>query len=270
MTTTTTTGGAPAPGATAASAAEWAKLWTLRSTRTAMAAAPVVAAAAAAVFCVTMAATTGVGPADRPAFDVVTTSLLGADAAAVVLLAASAASAGSEYATGMIRGTLAATPRRGRFLLGRAAAVGAATLGLGALSALAAFATGQFVLFSSGLPVAAPGDPQVVRAVAGAALMAPFYSLAATSLAVVARSTTGGVVGALSLLALPTLVSWGPVSWRGVLLACLPGEALHSLAGLTAPGAASPLPPVAAGAVLSAWTVLLLGAAWTALSRRDA
>ena len=263
----TTTGGTPV---TAAVAAEVSKLWSLRAHRRAVLAAPVVGAAVAVLLCATVPATTGRALAEHSPADLVATSLLGVDAAAVVLLVVGAATVGVEYSTGMIRATLTALPRRGRFLAARAAAVGAAALGAGLLSAAAAFAAGQLVLAAAGLPAVSPLEPWVLRALGGTALTVPFLALAAVFLAVVLRGTAGGVVGALVLLALPAPVRWGPDAWQGVVLGVLPSEALHSLAGLTAEDAPFRLPAAAAAAMLLGWLVPLYGAARAALSRRDA
>ncbi|KUP96916.1 ABC transporter permease, partial [Thermobifida cellulosilytica] len=240
------TRGAPLAAATAA---ETYKLWTLRAHRAAVLAAPAVSAAVAVLLCATVGATTGSSMAEHSAFDMVATSLLGVDAASVVLLTVGAATVGVEYSTGMVRTTLTALPARGRFLAARTAAVGSAALGAGLLSAAAGFAAGQLVLAAAGLPTVSPLEPQVLRALGGTALTAPFLALAAVFLAVVLRSTTGGVVGALVLLALPAPVRWGPESWQGVVLGVLPTEALHSLAGLTAQDAPFHLPAAAAAAV---------------------
>ncbi|CAL9465220.1 hypothetical protein SUDANB121_02734 [Nocardiopsis dassonvillei] len=252
------------PGTGAAVAAEWTKLAGLARNRRAAAGAVGLALAVAAVFCLTLEPTTGVALADQPAFDVLTAALLGADAAALVLTVLAAAAVGGEYATGMVRTTFTATPRRGRALAARSAIVVAAAGAVALVAASGAALVSLVVLAGAGLPAWDAGDPAVWRAVAGAALMAPFHALVATAGALWSRSTAGGVVAALALLVAPTLAGWLPGGDR--VLPLLPGEALHSLAGIAGPHGPH---PAAAVLVLAAWSALALFAADRAVRGRD-
>ncbi|MEU0493055.1 ABC transporter [Nocardiopsis sp. NPDC006139] len=262
--TKTTKRSARRAGTGAAVAAEWTKLTGSARDRRAAAAAVGLALAVAAVFCLTLEPTTGVPLADQPAFDVLTASLLGADAAALVLTVLAAAAVGGEYATGMIRTTFTVTPDRGRVLLARAVTVAAAAGAVALVAAAGAALVSLLVLSGAGLPVWDAADPAVWRAVAGAALMAPFHALVATAGALWTRSTAGGVVAALALLVAPTLAGWIPGG--SLLLPVLPGEALHSLAGIAGPDGPH---PAAAALVLVAWSALVLFAADRAVRRQD-
>lgn len=252
------------PGAGAAVAAEWTKLAGPARNRRAAAGAVGLALAVAALFCLTMEPTTGVPLADRSAFDVLTAALLGADAAALVLTVLAAAAAGGEYATGMVRTTFTATPNRGRVVAARAVTVVAAAGAVALVAATGAALVSLSVLAGAGLPAWDAADPAVWRAVAGAALMAPFHALVATAGALWSRSTAGGVVAALAVLVAPTLAGWLPGG--GLVLPLLPGEALHSLAGVAGPDGPH---PAAAALVLVAWSALVLVAADRAVRRQD-
>ncbi|MFD6095092.1 ABC transporter [Nocardiopsis flavescens] len=261
---TASTRGLSGAGAGAAVAAEWTKLTGTGRARRAAAGAVVLALAVAAVFCLTIGPTTGVALADQPAFDVLTASLLGADAAALVLTVLAAAAVGGEYTTGMVRTTFTATPRRGRVVLARAVTVVAAAGAVSLVAAAGAALVSLAVLAGAGLPLWDAADPAVWRAVAGAALMAPFHALVATAGALWSRSTAGGVVAALALLVAPTLAGWVPGG--AAVLPLLPGEALHSLAGIAGPEGPH---PAAAVLVLAAWSALALAAADRAVRGRD-
>ena len=75
----------------------------------------------------------------------------------------------SEYATGQIRSTLAATPQRGRVLTAKVLAFVAAVLTAGLVTTFASFATGQAIFAGKDLDVSI-GDPGVLRSVVGGAL----------------------------------------------------------------------------------------------------
>ncbi len=70
----------------------------------------------------------------------------------------------SEYSTGSIQTSLAAVPRRGRFLAAKATVLTAVSLITGEATALTVFLLGQ-ALISGQAPTAAFGQPGVLRAV---------------------------------------------------------------------------------------------------------
>jgi ABC-type transport system involved in multi-copper enzyme maturation permease subunit len=75
----------------------------------------------------------------------------------------------SEYSSGMIRTSLAAVPRRGRFLAAKALVFTTVALVVGEVMAFAAFLIGQS-LIGSHAPHATLSGPGVLRAVVGAGL----------------------------------------------------------------------------------------------------
>lgn len=251
-------------------ASEWSKLSTLPFTRRMLLFAVAISAAAAAAFTLTTAVTEGTPLAGLAPIDAAGASLLGADLAVIVLAVLAASNVASEYTTGMIRLTVAATPRRWRVLAAKALVLTGTAFAGGALATLAAYGVGRFVLFAQGVPALSMGDPRLVRLMVGSALMTPFYSLLAIALAFVLRSTGGAVAAVLAIMSVPALVGALPDWWREALLPWLPASALHSLSGSAAPSAAEHLPAGAAALVLVLWAAAFLAAANTALSRRDA
>ncbi|MCL2395680.1 MAG: ABC transporter permease, partial [Acidimicrobiaceae bacterium] len=71
-----------------------------------------------------------------------------------------------EYASGMVRTSLAAVPRRWRFLAAKCAVFAVVILVIGEITAFAAFLIGQPII-GHWAPNAALGDPGVARAVIG-------------------------------------------------------------------------------------------------------
>lgn len=247
---------------------EFIKLWTLQTTRRLFWAALIIAAFTAVLLCFTIGPTTGIPLQERAPEDIVSTSLLGTDAAALVLMLAAAGTVGSEYATGMMRSTLTVTPRRTRYLLAKAVTVLLSTFAVGLAAGLVSVLAGQGVLLVVGLPTIG-ADLDMVRMAVGAATIAPFYAVFATAAAVVFRSTAGGVTAALVLLFLPTVVGWMPEWFQANVLPFVPGEAIHILAGLTRPGFVSYVHPLVAGGTLLVWLGAALAVAAVVLRRRD-
>jgi ABC-2 type transport system permease protein len=175
----------------------------------------------------------------------------------------------SEYATGLIRTTLAAVPRRLPTLWGKAAVLAVATVAVSVPAAVAVFLIGQSILGGHHLSVSF-GDPGVARAVIGSALYLAVAGLLGLALGALLRSTAGGIAALFGLLfAVPLLVSFLPGSLSDEIGKYLPGAA--GLAVTTVhPDPATSLGPWTGFGVFCAYTVVLLGFAATRMRRGDA
>lgn len=258
------------PSLAAVVRAEILKFWTLPAARRFVLVAVASAAVMGAVFCATIAVTQGRPLASFAPREVVSAALIGVDFAAVATIVAAAVAVASEYLTGSIVLTLAATPQRGRVLLAKTVTAGLIAIGVGLVSAILAFAAANLVLAIGGLPLASPIEPGMPRLLAGTALGPLFYALTATGFAVVFRSAVGGVLGASAVLLVPGLVGMLPVAVRAPVMPLLPVSGLHSLAGLSKVGTPEHLGGLAAVAVLVVWTAIVLAIAAVRMSRRDA
>lgn len=255
------------PGFGAALAAEWTRLITLRHLRAAPVLCAVVGAAVAALFLVTAETTTGTPVSAMPAFDVVSTSMLGMDAAAIVVMVLVASLVVAEQSTGLNRVVLLAVPRRGRRLAASALAVATGALLCGLVAGASAYGAGQLVALLADGSMFSPAAEGVARVVGGSVLMAPFYGTVALALATLTRSLPGGVAAALGLLALPTVLDWFPGNAMDGVVRYLPGELMHTISGLDAsPGAPHPLVGLV---LLVLWVVILVGVVHLCTRRRS-
>ncbi|OYO01077.1 hypothetical protein B0O41_3001 [Propionibacteriaceae bacterium ES.041] len=164
--------------------------------------------------------------------------------------------AGSEYASGQLRITLAAVPQRGRL----AAAKLAALLGITTPAALVTLAPGRLTL------TLADG-----RGFAGALADLGLWTLAYTLMALIAYALTGIIrssVASLSLLVLiPILIATGILQWP-LVVRFLPDQLALSM--LSTPGyTVTELPPVIAAVMLTAWALAPSGMNFAMLVRRD-
>ena len=134
-------------------------------------------------------------------FDPAAVSLSGVQLAQIAVGVLGVLLVTSEYATGLIRSTLAAVPRRLPVLWGKAALAVAATLGASLPAVFVAFVAGQSILARAHLSVPL-SDPGVVRAVAGGALYLAVAALIGLGLGGLLRSTAGGIAALFGLAAL--------------------------------------------------------------------
>jgi ABC-2 type transport system permease protein len=174
----------------------------------------------------------------------------------------------SEYGTGMIRTSLTATPRRGRFLASKATVFFVVALVVGEITAFAAFLLGQLVI-GSNAPHTDLGAHDVLRAVIGAGLYLALVALLGTGVGALVRNTAAGISAMVALLfVLPGVVQALPASWSNALTEWWPTLAgsqiytlhrdAHTLAAWSGLG------------VLVVFTgIVLAGARW-AIGRRDA
>ncbi|MEV0317716.1 ABC transporter permease [Streptomyces sp. NPDC050658] len=256
-------------------AAEWIKLWSLRSTYWAF----VISALAVLAFNAGTAYDTyrywaernGADRADFVRDGIPLQVAFTGNGALVLMLSVGAIGAlpiVGEYGTGLIRTTFTAVPDRRAVLAAKVAVIAAVTAVFGAVVSAASFALTQAILDGrdAGIPLSHPG---AARAVAASALLAPVCALVGMALgAVVRHSATTMVTVFAALILLPSVVT-DQRHWSAVLAHATPLHAWHRLAQPL--DATSPYPWTAAGAwtVYAVWALAAAAVAVTAVRRRD-
>ena len=105
----------------------------------------------------------------------------------------------SEFASGMIRSTLAAVPRRPMVLAAKAAVAGAVMLAAGEILAFITFAVGEAALGSSA-PHATLGQPGVLRAVLMAGAYPALIGLIGVGLGAIIRNTAAAISALVGII----------------------------------------------------------------------
>jgi ABC-2 type transport system permease protein len=170
-----------------------------------------------------------------------------------------------EYATGSIRSTFAAVPRRLPVLWSKLAVFVAATLILGTAASVLAFVAGQ-AIFSTKHVDASFADPHVTRAVLGCGLFLAAMGAFGLALGALARNTAAAITTLTVLLfVVPVIVNVLP---KGEKI----GPYLPSAAGLTVTSVSvdGPLSPWGGFGLLCAYVVATIAIAAVLLVRRDA
>ena len=174
----------------------------------------------------------------------------------------------SEYATGLIRTTLAAVPRRLPTLWGKAVVLAAAVVAVSVPAAVAVFLAGQSILGRQHLSTSF-GDPGVARAVIGSALYLAVAGLLGLALGALLRSAAGGIATLFGLLfAVPILVGFLPGSLSDEIGKYLPGAAGLAVTTVHTDPATS-LAPWTGFGVFCAYAAVLLGFAAARMRRGD-
>jgi len=246
-------------------AAEWTKLWSLRSVWWTMLAGLLVTAATALQLAIYAGnSNTNDDPTDNAGVVTVGSIVIGSvELIQYVVLALGLLVITSEFTSGTIRTTLQCTPSRGRMLLAKAAVTGAVTFLLGLLLGLAGAVVAWPMLGDWGRVPAAGTFVDVVAVATYLALVA----VLALGLAAALRNAV------LTLIVLITLLMVVPLSLQEPKIELLdriadafPGVAgTHFMTGDTGPY------PAAVGLLLLAgWAVGALALGRSALRRRDA
>jgi ABC-2 type transport system permease protein len=247
---------------------EWTKLRTLPSTAWSLLAAVALIVGVGGLYSLLRVTRPPSDPAAVAGFDPTAVSLTGVQLAELAVGILGVLLVVGEYATGTIRATFAAVPRRLPVLWGKAVVVGLATLVLCLPAALAAFLVGQSILSSEGLDIAL-SDPGVARAVFGSALYLSAVGLLGLGLGALLRSTAAAVAGLFGVLFGPQLLTGLlPAAWSDRIYPYLPVPA--GVAVTTVQPDPASLAPWSGFALFCLYVAVLLALAAWRLRRRDA
>lgn len=247
---------------------EWIKLRSVRSTAWTLAAS---AAAIAGTGLLLTAITRGHLAASghqHPHVNAVRISLFGMYLAQLTVGLLGVLLATGEYATGMIRATLSAVPRRLEVLWAKLAVFAVVVLVTCEATVFATFLASQALLpHGAGVSLGAPG---VLRAVGGTGLYLTLVGLLGIALGFVIRNTAGAAAIMFSLLLVVPEVLGGalPADWAGRILPYLPSNAGQAIMLVQhVPDNLAPWPGMA---LFAGYTAVMVALAAILLKRRDA
>lgn len=265
-------------------AAEWIKLWSLRSTYWVLGAGALTVTGInvnSAASNADRLAHQSLEPPERPGFpdrpeflfDPLHTAFVDPAWQLFMVIAATvgAIAVFGEYSSGLIRTTFAAVPDRRAVVAAKVAVVSAVMLVLGALVSGASFGVTQMLLRDyGGLSL---GDPGALRAVAAAALVAPLCALVGMAVGAAVRHAAGSIVTVIALLLLvPALLQGERYRWVKEIGNAMPLSAWERL--VMNPERAHdlgeyPLTVTEAWIVYGAWATAAVAIAVLVVRRRD-
>ncbi|MFG2001461.1 ABC transporter permease subunit [Spirillospora sp. NPDC048911] len=250
------------PGAVAA---EWTKLWSLRSTWWSLVAAFGLMGLMSAILASSTAAnnTNDLTGDDQGVVAVSGVAVGATDLVQFVVVALAILVITGEYATGSIRTTLQWVPPRGRMLAAKAAVVAAVVLPAGVVLAAAGTAVAEPLLGRWGRFAAGEAAGDVLAVGVYLALISVFI----LGVGAVLRSTAGALTTAfLLLMAVPMLLENSGVTALRHVSSALPGTAgRHFMSG-----GGDPYPAAVGLLILAAWAAAALALGTVVLRRRDA
>jgi ABC-type transport system involved in multi-copper enzyme maturation permease subunit len=209
--------------------------------------------------------------------------LVGAFAGLIAVVVVAVMFITAEYRRGMIRTTLAASPRRGRVLAAKAIVAGAVTFAAGLAAAIITVPLADRLAHAKGDYVLPVSSLTELRVIAGTAALLAVAAVLALAIGTALRRSAGAVTAVIVVIVLPYILGTAsvlPLGAENWLLRLTPAAAFaiqqsipqypQVTASYTPTAGYFPLAPWAGFAVLCAWAALALGLAAVLLRRRDA
>lgn len=249
-------------------ASEWTKFRSLRSTLITLGVSVILTLGLGTLIsAVTASHWAQASPGDRASFNAIVTSLNGVRISQLAVGVLGILLISGEYATGMIRASLTAVPKRLPVLWGKLSVFTIVVGTVSIISTFTAFLLGQAMLSSHHLQVGL-SSPHAVRMIAGAGLYLLLVGLIGMALGGLLRNTAAAISSLVALFfVIPPVLDLLPKSWSNNIGPYLPanaGEAFWGHPDTTHLGALTGL------LVLLGWTAAAIGAAAFRLITRDA
>ena len=248
---------------------EWTKLHSLRSTRWSLLAAVVLTIGLPAIFAaVTSSHWGGMSPherADRHPLDI---ALAGVNLSQLAVGVLGVLVITGEYATGMIRASFTAVPKRLRVLWAKIAVFAVVSFVLMLPSVLVAFWVSQAILDKHHILQTSLSAHGVLRSVVGGAVYLMLFGVFCMALGAIVRNTAGGIAAFVALFfVIPPILNVFPTSWQNAINPWIPNSAFRSIFQLT--HGTHSLSPAGGLAVSLGYVAFAVGVATVLLVRRD-
>jgi ABC-2 type transport system permease protein len=177
-----------------------------------------------------------------------------------------------EYASGTIRATVAATPRRPMLLATKIGVAAAVTVLFSELLSFLSFFLGQAILSAGGAPSASIGSPGALRAVALTGVFIGLLALMSFGFGLILRSTAAAIAAFVGVVFVLPLVmhAISEPALRYVPTQILTNSVMSTVNQGTGPGNVSPLAPAVGLLLMAVYSLVVLAAGAVLFVRRDA
>jgi ABC-2 type transport system permease protein len=249
---------------------EWTKLHSLRSTRWSLLAATVLGIGFPLVFATILSSRWGrMTPHERGDQHPLDVALAGVNVSQLPIAVLGVLVITGEYATGMIRSSLIAVPKRLPVLWAKLGVFAVVSFLLMLPSVLISFFASQAILRSHTSLGIAFSHPGVARSVVGGALFLMLVGVFALAIGAIVRNTAGGIASfAAIFFVIPPLLNVLPSSWNDAITPWLPSESARAIFSLT--HGSHTLAPGPGLAVFLGYCAFFIAVAAFLLRRRDA
>ena len=248
---------------------EWTKLHSLRSTRWSLLVAVVLTIGLPAIFAAVTSSHWGDmhahERANRHPLDI---ALAGVNLSQLAIGVLGVLVITGEYATGMIRASFTAVPKRLPVLWAKIIVFAFVSFALMLPSVLVAFWVSQLILSKHHILQISLSVSGVLRSVVGGAVYLTLFGVFCMALGAIVRNTAGGIASFVALFfVIPPLVTVFPASWQNAINPWIPNSVFRSIFQLT--HGSHSLSPAGGLAVSLGYVAFAVAVAAVLLVRRD-
>lgn len=248
---------------------EWTKLHSLRSTRWSLLVAIVLTIGLPAIFAaVTSSHWAHMGPHERADRHPLDFALGGINLSQLAIGVLGVLVITGEYATGMIRASFTAVPKRLPVLWAKIVVFAVVSFVLMLPTVLISFWVTQSILHNIPQLQTSLSANGVLRSVVGGALYLTLFGIFCLALGAIVRNTAGGIAAFVGLFfVIPPILAALPTSWQNAINPWIPNSAFRSIFQLT--HSSHSLSPAGGLAVSLGYVAFAVGVAAILLVRRD-
>lgn len=248
---------------------EWTKLHSLRSTRWSLFAAVILTIGLPAIFAAVTSSHWGsMAPHERANRHPLDIALAGVNLSQLAIGVLGVLVITGEYATGMIRASFTAVPKRLPVLWAKIVVFAVVSFVLMLPSVLIAFWASQAILSKHDILQTSLSAPGVTRAVIGGAVYLMLFGVFCMALGAIVRNTAGAIATFVAVFfVIPPLLNVFPTSWQNAINPWIPNSAGRSIFQLT--HGAHSLSPAGGLAVFLGYIAFTVAVAAVLLVRRD-
>jgi ABC-type transport system involved in multi-copper enzyme maturation permease subunit len=236
--------------------AEFKKIFFQKSSKVYMLTLILVSLVLGLIFSLTTSVTQGKAIVELSSMDVLSSNILGVDMANIMLIIFTAMSISKEFTTKLINISLAITPNRKRFYLGKVITFFILSAIISIVIVLLSYSTSQLILAANKMPLVTLRDNAVRQFIIGVMIMPLFYAIITVAATFIFKSSAGAITFSLVVMIIPALVKMFSDSIQRILLPIFPQTAIHSLSGAVEKGSAESIGVINSIIVLLMWVLL--------------
>ncbi len=195
--------------------------------------------------------------------------LMGVDVANITMIVLAVLFVAEENRTQMVEVTAALMPRRSTVVVAKTLLMAIVASVIAVAASLLVVITGMVILGVSGAMMPPLGEGWALRMIFGCMLMPPVHAVISVCFAYLMRSALLSFLAVFVVMSLPSLATVLPETMGRAAQFLLVTPAIHTIAGISRPGAIDYTSLPSAFLILAAWVGLVLPAAILAFTRRD-
>jgi len=250
-------------------AGERAKLASWPNGRRTIGFALLAAVLATAFFLLTVAITVGKTLAELTTRQSLEVTLMGLDVANITVIVLAVLFVAEETRTRLVEVSVALTPRRHNIVLAKALLMAAVACAIAVVATLLVVVEGMVILALSGVEVPSLTEGWALRMIFGTMLMLPVHAVVGVCFAYLLPNALLSFLGVFLVMSLPSLATLLPQELGRAAQFLLITPAVHTISGVSQPGAIDYTNALSAVLILAAWIGLVIPAAIVAFRARD-